>query len=284
VRVVDFDDVESKALRRFADLHRGALGRQAYFAKRVETWKLELAEQRAAHHFDRVLVCSDSDAEELATRLASARVKVLPNGIRLAQQLPIRFGARCFRILFVGSLNYGPNQDALFYLASSLIGPIAQAMRGDVMFRIVGRSPSREVIDLADRHGLELIADAPDLAEHYAESDAVIVPIRSGGGTRIKILEAMAFGRPVVSTSLGAEGLDIVDREHLLIADDAQSFARAFHALQFDPHLSGRLVRAARILVEKNYSATAIRNRLRAIYRSIGEHGMSLDDTDGESR
>ena len=132
--------------------------------------------------------------------------------------------------------------------------------------RLVGSGPAPEVRALAATAGVELLADVADVAPSYAWADLAVVPLRAGGGTRIKVLEAFAHGVPVVSTAVGAEGLDVVDGVHLRIADGAEAFAAACRQLATEPALARRLVENAAAVAERHARprvVTALRERLR---------------------
>jgi glycosyltransferase involved in cell wall biosynthesis len=128
-------------------------------------------------------------------------------------------------VLFAGLLTYEPNIDAARFLVTDVL-PRLRRHHPDAEVRLVG-TYDRRVTDLAGRRGVTLAGGVPDMTPELARADVAAVPIRFGGGTRVKILEAFAHGIPVVSTLAGAEGLDVIAGEHLVIADDAQAFADA---------------------------------------------------------
>ena len=120
--------------------------------------------------------------------------------------------------------------------------------------------------DRAER--IHVTGTVDDVGPYYERAQVAVVPLRAGGGSRLKILEAFALGRPVVSTTLGAEGLDVVDGEHLLLADTAAAFAEAVIRLLEDPELSARIAGAARALVEERYDWDTVAELQREIYRA----------------
>lgn len=264
--VLDLDDIESKALVRLARLQRSDLGRVMYFVKRLEAIKTAWAERNAVRRAQRVLVCSEADRIELSRRFEAAKLLVMPNGVRIPAQLPLRALAGALRVLFVGSLDYAPNQDAVALLIGGLAAEITSAVPQGVTWRIVGRRPPADMVDQVRRAGMTLVADAPDMREHYDWADAIIVPIRSGGGTRIKILEALSLGKPVVSSTLGAEGLELEVEKDILIADTGEQYAKAFCRLATDASLYARLVTSGRETVEQLYSQATIAKQLLAAH------------------
>ena len=264
--VLDFDDVESKAMERLARLQRSGLGRVMYLVKRLEAIKTAWAERRAVRRARRVLVCSEADRIELSRRFEADKLLVMPNGVRIPTQLSSRALDGALRVLFVGSLDYAPNQDAVTSLVGGLAVEIASAVPQGVTWRIVGRHPSAIMMDQVHRAGIALVADAPDMREHYDWADAIIVPIRSGGGTRIKILEALSLGKPVVSSTLGAEGLELEDGKDILVADTGEQYAKAFFRLATDAPLYDGLVASGRETVERLYSQETIAAQLLAAH------------------
>jgi glycosyltransferase involved in cell wall biosynthesis len=131
---------------------------------------------------------------------------------------------------------------------------------------VAGRQAPAALIALCQRHGITLIQDPPEIEAVYAASDLLLVPLRIGGGTRIKILEAFGFGRPVVTTTIGAEGLDLDDGEHALFADTPEAFAQACRRVLGDEALAARLVSAARGLLQQRFSAEEIGKAILAGY------------------
>jgi glycosyltransferase involved in cell wall biosynthesis len=268
--VLDLDDIESKALRRLSELQSATLGRVVAAVKRRESAKLAEAEERVGARAHKVLVCSAEDQQELAQRLGLNRVAEMPNGIRLPPNHSVRERSGPLRILFVGSLDYAPNQDALMVLAGGLAGRVSRAVPQGVAWRVVGRRPPVELASRVRSAGLELIADAPSLDGHYHWADAVIVPLRSGGGTRIKILEALAWQLPVVSTTIGAEGLQLVSGRHLIIADTDDEFANAFAWLAQDEAAANRIGQLGYRKVQETYAQVAITARILDIHEDAG--------------
>jgi glycosyltransferase involved in cell wall biosynthesis len=149
-------------------------------------------------------------------------------------------------------MNYPPNVDAAVWFCEQIL-PTVRARLPEFMFRIVGRDPTPQVRALARHQGVVVTGQVPDIAPHLADCLALLVPLRSGGGTRLKIIEAMALGRPVVSTPIGAEGLEVVDGQTILLAETAGQFADQLVALVNSPELRDRLARHGRALVEARY-------------------------------
>jgi glycosyltransferase involved in cell wall biosynthesis len=244
--ILDLDDVESVALWRL--LRRSRSRRWAYRVFRyLDLVRLFAYERRAIRRFDRVFVCSEYDR----LRFRRRNVVVVPNGSDVPRELPSS-GTDGGTLLFCGLLSYAPNEDAVRFFVGSILPAIRHELN-DTRFAVVGASPSATVRALNDGVSVRIEADVPSVAEYYRTATVAVVPIRMGGGTRIKILEAWALGVPVVSTSIGCEGLECVDGEHLMVADSPQQFAQACVELLRSPARREALVRAGRELVMKKY-------------------------------
>lgn len=261
---LDVDDVESVAHTRVAKVHsgRGDARRAALARRTAEIFKAD--EDRFFPEFDHLALCSAADAEAVRARLsdlgANATVGVAPNVVASPTTIAPAPKDDVFRLLFVGALHYFPNIDGLRFFLEDVADKLDARLGAERWtLDVVGRG-GRDATPaaLADHPRLRLIEEAPSMPPAYARAHAVIAPIRAGGGTRIKILEAFAQGRPVVSTTLGAEGIDAEDGAHLLLADAPEAFAEACARLAEDADLRERLTRAGRALVAERYGPDAI--------------------------
>jgi glycosyltransferase involved in cell wall biosynthesis len=244
--VLDLDDVESSA--RFRHLR---LGQRESLLQRLHGYydlaRLWAYEMRAVRRFDRVLVCSERDRR----RFGRSNVVVVPNGTCVPGTLPTRHGDGR-TLMFCGLLSYAPNVDAVQFLVKAVFPHVRRAVP-DARLVIVGRAPKPEIRALHDGTNVVIASDVPSVAEYYARADVAVVPLRFGGGTRIKILEAWAHGVPVVSTAVGCEGLDGVHDRHLLVADRPEDFAARCVAVMRSRDLGDRLVMEAWRLVSQKY-------------------------------
>lgn len=243
--VLDADECESRTHRSLAALHmlRGESG--AAERESEEAAKYERIEAEELPRFDRILVASPEDATALRS---GARVRVVPNGVQVPRDALRAADSRIgdpFTFLFVGTLDYLPNVDGCVHFCREILPHIREQHAVDIRVVVVGRHPVGVVSALDGRDGVSVIGDVPDVGPYYAAADAAVIPLRAGGGTRIKLLEAFAHGVPVVATRVGAEGLVVVDGEHALIADDASTFAAACGRLMRDPALRASLRRRA---------------------------------------
>jgi glycosyltransferase involved in cell wall biosynthesis len=170
-------------------------------------------------------------------------------------------------VLFFGALNYFPNEDGVLWLLRE-VWPLVERSSPAARLKIVGQHPTSGILALRGPR-IEIAGKVDDLRPHLASASVCIAPLRIGGGTRFKIVEAMAMSKPVVSTSLGAEGLDVEPGRHLLIGDDAASFAAAVSRVLADPELGAGLGRNGRALVEARYSWDWAARSLEALYRQV---------------
>jgi glycosyltransferase involved in cell wall biosynthesis len=159
-----------------------------------------------------------------------------------------------FTFLFVGTLGYYPNEDAVVFFCREVLPKLRAAADASFLLRIAGSGLPEGLRALARLPEVRLSGYAPDIARLYADADAVVVPLRAGGGTRIKVLEAFAYQRPVVSTSMGIEGIDAVAGEHYLLGDTAGELARQCLRLMRDRELGKELAGRAHKLVTRQYA------------------------------
>ncbi|MBM4060847.1 MAG: glycosyltransferase [Planctomycetes bacterium] len=253
----------------FARADRIARGPAERCTRRIETARIRAAERRALLGA-RLTVTVSGEDRALALALApAARVETVPNTVDLALLPLLPPGPPGppappgpVRLLFVGGLDYPPNLEAVTELVEHHL-PVLRAAFPDLTVRLVGRDPAGAGARLRDRPGVEPIGPAGDLLPHYRASHAAYLPIRSGGGTRIKILEAWALGLPVLSTAVGCEGLPAVDGRHLRRFETPEQGLAALREV-----LAGQaaaLRAAGRALVEQQFSHRAAIARLREL-------------------
>ncbi len=257
--VVDADDIETEKLRSFLRLPvgTGLSTRRDRFQRRVELPLWARAQRAAVRRADRFVVASDLDAGRVG---GGSSVRVVPNGYpdpgRPARLEPPADGARTRppTLVLVAAYGYEPNIDAATFAVDAVL-PLVRAQVPDARLQLVGREIER-VATWGERPGVELVGPVADVAPYLAAADAVVAPIRYGGGTRLKVLEAFAHGVPVVSTALGCEGLG-AGPEHLAVADGASAFAAACVAILRDPEPARRRAVAARALYEGRFTLAA---------------------------
>jgi glycosyltransferase involved in cell wall biosynthesis len=241
-------------------------------------WRRRYRFQHSAwERFDRVLAFTRRDAEavgELRPELAD-RVSVSPFGLALPAPADLT-AEDADTILFSGNFTHQPNRDAAKWLAGEIM-PTLRRLRPSARLRLVGNSPPSALLALAGP-GIEVIADPPGI-EPYLESAAVVIaPVRTGGGMRMKVLQALAAGRAVVTTGRGTEGFDCFEEEPpLLVAETAEELSAATAELLGDEQARHDLGRRARYFAERHYSPAAWAERLEAVYREASEARGSHD-------
>jgi sugar transferase (PEP-CTERM/EpsH1 system associated) len=210
---------------------------------------------------------SEGDHRLMLDANPQLHVETIPAGVdtRELQPLPSQDGS--LACVFVGNMNYRPNCDAVLYFCREILPQIRQAVPGVEMW-IVGITPRDEVKALAGE-GVHVTGRVEDVRPFYRQSAVCVLPLRAGGGARLKILEAMALGRPVVSTSVGCEGQDLVNGRHVLIADTPGEFAGQTIRLLCDLTLRQRIAAQARELVVERYDWDISARRLMQIYAGL---------------
>ncbi|HEV8637695.1 MAG TPA: glycosyltransferase [Chloroflexota bacterium] len=239
----------------------------------LQAVKLRRYEGAAVSRADAVAAVSDADAAALDRVGRPRRLAVVPNGVDTAG-LARRSGDGDDRtVLFTGTMDYRPNVDAVVWFVGEA-WPLVRAGVPDARLRIVGRAPTPTVRALARSPGVEVTGGVADVAPFFGEAAVYVAPLRIGGGSRLKLLEACAHGVPIVSTSLGAEGIDLAPGRDALVADDPASFAGAVVRLLRDRPERRALADAGRALVESCYDWRVLVPRLEALYDElVGDRG-----------
>jgi glycosyltransferase involved in cell wall biosynthesis len=217
-------------------------------------------------------VCSEND-RELAQKRFGGRAAVIPNAVELPRSCGTPSAQEA--LLFVGSLGYGPNRDAADWMIEH-IWPLIRERKPNARFLIAGANP--EALSGRGAEGVECLGFVPDLAPVYAQARLVVCPLRSGSGTRVKLLEAAAHARAIVSTSIGAEGISFVDGRDALIRDEPAAFASACVDLLEDAERATGLGLAARAFVQDGYSRSAVIERAtRLVAAEMERHAPSAE-------
>lgn len=230
---------------------------KAFLNSERESALLREYEDRTWKKFPLRTVVSQDNKQELDRRCQAGKTIVVKNGIDVPNIQPVA-NPNSRKILFMGTMSYYPNIDAVLYFVESIL-PLILAQERDISLCIAGREPPEIIRQLAaDCEQIEVIANPEEMSSIAAECSLSVVPLRSGSGTRIKILHSMAMGLPVVTTSIGCEGLEATNREHLLIYDRPDDFARGVIELMSDRDIWHQLRINGRQLVEAKYDWSAI--------------------------
>lgn len=264
-RVMDEHNVESRILERLAEHNRG---RPWGPYLNIQARRMARREARLAGEVDLVLAVSDGDAKGLSAMAPHTHVEVIPNGVDLEYFAPPRvYRPNMNRLVFTGSMDWLPNSDAMIWFVAEILPrlDLRPPRDGPWKMDIVGQSPPPAVRALASAR-VRVTGLVEDVRPFVNEAGIFVAPIRIGGGSRLKLLEAFAAGIPVVSTTIGCEGLEVENQRHLLIADEPDAFADAVDRLARQPRLRQELSARARRLVEDRYGWPAIGERLAGIY------------------
>jgi sugar transferase (PEP-CTERM/EpsH1 system associated) len=246
--------------------------------KAISWWewrRMEAAERRYLRLADQVLAVSETDRDAFAHFVDSGKVTVIPTGVDVDYFQPTSAQETPNSLVFIGSMDWLPNEDAIFYFVAAIF-PLIKQQCPVVLLEVVGRSPSSKLQALAGQEkSMRLTGWVEDIRPFVARGSVCIVPLRIGGGTRLKIFEAMAMNKAVVSTSVGAEGLPVRSGENILLADTPNDFADAVISLLRDPKERKRLGTSARTLVEENYSWRKVSESFLHTLQEVVEHSAT---------
>lgn len=278
-------NVESEIWRRHAETKSSPAARALYAMQHRRMLRYEGG---ALRRFDGVLAVSDADRETFARLYPGAvkrPVQVVSTGVDTDYFAPpaVRSPQSAVRneLIFTGSMDWLPNEDAMLFFCRDIL-PLIRAGEPGVRLTIAGRAPTPAVKKLADDAAVTVTGRVDDVRPYMKDAAVYIVPLRIGGGTRLKIFEAMAMGKAVVSTTVGAEGLPVTSGEHVVLADDPRAFAATVVGLMRNPERRARLEAAARALVVERYDWSAVAGELEsalvdfALRQAQGERHTSL--------
>ena len=263
--VLSQQNVDSAIWRRLCSETANPLYKFAY-------WTQQLAFQRyervLSPKFDAVTCTSDIDAAVFQQHCTENAIEIIPNGVDITHYRPDFTTEAPAHLIYIGSMDWYPNEDAVAFFADEVL-PWIQEKVPDVAFSIVGGNPSARVQKLAERDGIIVTGRVPEIKPYFAKATVFVVPLRIGSGTRLKILEALAMGKAIVSTTVGAEGLDLKDSMEIFIADEPTAFADAVTRLLTDAQLRRRIGENGRSRVEQDYDWRSIGEKLHALYTKI---------------
>lgn len=229
----------------------------------LEWRKVRSYEATACARARLTVTVSDTDRALLSTLAPGATVRAIPTGVDTHYFTPNGIPEAHARLVFTGSMDWYPNEDAMLYFVEAIL-PLIRREIPDTSLTIVGRNPSARLRALAGKAGVQVTGTVDDVRPHIAEAAIYVVPLRIGGGTRIKIFEGLAMAKAIVSTTIGAEGLPLLPDAHFLRADDPGEFARAVVSLLRDPARRRALGTAGRRLVAERYSWTSVAGEFEA--------------------
>jgi sugar transferase (PEP-CTERM/EpsH1 system associated) len=275
--VIDEHNVEALILKRLRDNEKG------YFKKLLYSREYEAMsrlERRLCLKAFRVLTVSDEDKAKLQGLCdGKAKIEVIPNGVDVEYfRSPVPFGEACAltshlspedSLVFTGSMDWVPNADAITWFCRDIL-PLIWQKRPEVKLYVVGKNPPLGLVDLGKKDARIIVTGSvPDVRPYVERSKVFVVPLRIGGGTRLKILEAMAMRKPVVSTGIGAEGIDAWTGQDIYIADSPHKFAEKTLELLGDDAACEKLGKNGERLVHAQYDWKIIGKKLARVYQEL---------------
>ncbi len=262
--VLDEHNIDYEVFQRMCETERSILRRRFHG---LEYRRFRRFEERAWTQVAGCAVTSEREMPIIRAAAPATAVGVVPNGVDLAYHSPSGVPTEPRTLVFNGTLDYRPNVDAAYHLVDE-IWPLVLERCPDAELTIVGRAPDAERRRL-QRHGVVVTGEVPDIRPYLERAAVVGVPVRMGGGTRLKVVEGLALGKAMVSTTLGCEGVGVRDGEHLLIGDGAAAFAARVLDLFADTDRRAALGAAGRRLAEDRYSWDLAGERLESLHRSL---------------
>jgi glycosyltransferase involved in cell wall biosynthesis len=267
--VLNHHNIESQMMTRRQERESSVL-RRKYF--RREAKKLSRLERTACPAVAANLVVSSLDADRLRLVAPRATIHVVPNGVDTEYFRPggsavIRPGS----LIFVGGMNWYPNRDAVLYFLRE-VWPLLRDEPGERTLTVVGQNPPAELLAATDDSRIRAPGFVDDVRPYLEQADVYVCPIRDGGGTRLKILDALAMAKPLVATAVAVEGLGLTEDFHYLRAESPHDYVRQIRKLEGDPDLRRHLGVAGRGLVEARYRWPAVGEELEAAYASTVQH------------
>lgn len=262
--VLDLDDIESRVFERCLADAPNVLWKWKF--ERELAW-LKRSERRVVKQWDVLSLCSQADSDAFKG-MTGCSAWVVPNATQFKPAKPETDDAPS-TVLFVGTFSYFANAQGVEWFVKD-VWPIVRRSLGDtIQLQLVGLRPSAEILALAQYPGITVAGDVPDVDPYYARANIVIAPIHTGSGTRIKLIEAAAKGRAIVTTTLGCEGLGFVDGVHAEIADDPEAFAERIIALASQPSRRARLAATAHAHATERFSRDGVVADLAAKLRAF---------------
>jgi polysaccharide biosynthesis protein PslH len=264
-------NVEYVIFKRYSQIERNVF-KKCYAI--MEAHLMRNAERLSCRRASIAMACSYEDRDTLHQLHPNLRIVVVPNSVNTDSYSPdgsVSPGNTSPVLLFQGAMDWYPNRDAVEFFVRTVL-PLVRSECPTVKFIVAGRNPPPDFVEkLCAFGGVEFTGTVPDMRPYLSAATIVVVPLRTGSGTRIKILEGCAAGKPVVSTSVGAEGLDLEAGKDIILADDPAEFARSVITLLRDPTRRDAIARSGRAVVVERYSHLALRKSLDAVTASLAE-------------
>jgi glycosyltransferase involved in cell wall biosynthesis len=268
-KVLDTHNVEYDNFRRMWETTRAPVRKAHYL---LEFLKMRRDELRLCRQQDAVLATSERDAELFGKDVPNVPRFVIPNGVDTAYFTPSPDNTpEPASLVFTGMMAYVPNYDGIGWFLDDIFPLILQQVPQAKLY-VVGKSPPASILARASENVI-VTGTVPDVRPYVHRASVYVVPLRMGGGTRLKIVEALSMKKPMVSTRIGSEGIDLQDDVHGLLADEPAAFASAVVRLLGDAALRARLADAGHTLAKQRYDWSVIGDRLDEVYRSLDQRG-----------
>lgn len=265
-KILNHHNIESHLLKRRTLFEKNPLKR-LYYA--LEGNKLERYERAACAQFDTNFTVSELDKQRLLELVPGARADVIANGVDIDYFNPKSSAVVAGNLLMASGMNWFPNRDAVLYMANE-IWPLLVNQMPELTWTVVGASPPQEVLDLAARDSRVTVTGfVDDVRPYLSQAEIYLCPMRDGGGTRVKILDALAMGKAIVSTTMACEGIDVTPGKNVLFADSPREFVDQIQRLRSDSMLRENLGREARKFAIDHYSWPVIGRNLSAVYNRL---------------
>jgi glycosyltransferase involved in cell wall biosynthesis len=269
-KILDSHNVEYNNFRRMAEKSNMFLRRIHYYS---EYKKFYREEHEACRKFNSIFVTSDVDKAMLDNNVPEVPKYVVPNGVDASYFVPSMETPEPHSIVFTGLMSYLPNDDGILYFLERIFPDVLQSIPQAKLY-IVGSNPTSELRNHATNN-IFISGYVDDVRPYIRRSSVYIVPLRMGGGTRLKILEAMAMKKPIVTTSIGSEGIDIVDGESAIIADDPREFAESVVRVLRDAALGQRIAENGYGIMRIRYEWSVIGGQMELLYEKLaGDHRL----------
>jgi len=232
----------------------------------IESYKLRRYEKYNCSKFKINIMVSDDDKSMLKLISPNSIIEVIENGVDVDYFLPKTNHNNTNRLIFAGRLDQYSNMDAILYFCMN-VWPLIKERFPSIRFTIIGSNPPKKLLEIANSdQSIEVLGYVDDVRPYFSEATVSVCPIRDGGGTRIKILDAMAMGMPIVSTTIGCEGINVAPEKDLLIADTPEEFVKKIEIIWTNDSIRENISVSARKKAEEYYSWVSIGMKLNNLY------------------
>lgn len=267
--ILNHHNIESHLLKRRTLFEKNPLKR-LYYA--LEGAKLERYEKTACAEFDTNFTVSELDKQRLLELVPAAQVEVIANGVDVEYFKPGSEAVIPGNLLMASGMNWFPNRDAVLYMCEE-IWPLLRTRLPELSWTVVGASPPQQLLDVAahDKR-ISVTGFVNDVRPYFSQAEIYLCPMRDGGGTRVKILDALAMGKAIIATTMGCEGIDVTPDKNVLIANTPQEFLKQIQRLHGNAALRQNLGHEARRLAVDEYSWPVIGSNLSTVYQRLTHH------------